>query len=155
MKRNSVIVALPAAAALLGLFGLAQADTTNSPPQYPAVSPLWLSHTNVILSMSRPLTTPQSPVFALLDKSTLRNPGAKFQALERQLFDLTQPSILRPKSAARPQPGIYETAPYTSIVIVPGPQPDDRALFGQGTGNFSMPTLRPGLRFIPRTPPTR
>ena len=58
----------------------------------------------------------------------------------------------------RPRPGIYEAAPYTGIVVVPGPHPDDRALIGEqstGAANLVEPELRtpiivPELRLIPR-----
>ncbi len=51
------------------------------------------------------------------------------------------------------QPGIYETAPYTCIVVVPGPHPDDKACIGGGSADAGGPTMRvirPDLRFIPR-----
>jgi hypothetical protein len=52
---------------------------------------------------------------------------------------------------ALPAPGIYETAPFTCIVVVPGPHPDDRCIRSPAVGPF-MPTVRPDLRFIPRAP---
>ncbi len=46
-------------------------------------------------------------------------------------------------------PGVYESKPYKSIIIVPGPHPDDRCLI-PAVPTEPMPTLRPGLRLIPR-----
>ena len=53
-----------------------------------------------------------------------------------------------------PKPGVYETAPFSCIVLVPGPHPDDRAIIGSDRGNnySAMPIVRPDLRFIPRSP---
>jgi hypothetical protein len=61
-------------------------------------------------------------------------------------------------SAVRPHPpsvsptipaGVYRTVPYGCIVVVPGPHPDDRCIFGKGTGESSMPIIKPDLRVIP------
>jgi len=50
-----------------------------------------------------------------------------------------------------PGPGIYKTAPYTCIVVVPGGHPDDKMIHPRGTPP-SMPTVQPDLRFIPLKP---
>jgi len=52
------------------------------------------------------------------------------------------------------KPGIYQTAPYTCIVVVPPPHADDRAVIDPGGRVSSMPmiTVEPQLRFIPRKP---
>jgi hypothetical protein len=61
-----------------------------------------------------------------------------------------------PASSTPPKPGIYETAPFTGIVIVPGPELDDRAIIrlpepseGMAMPTAPMPILKPELRFIP------
>ena len=47
------------------------------------------------------------------------------------------------------QPGVYETRPFTCIVVVPGNHLDDKMIIG-GKGNQpSMPIKTPGLEFIP------
>lgn len=54
------------------------------------------------------------------------------------------------------EPGIYEAAPFTCIVVVPGRHLDDKMIVGgqslAGTNVFvpRMPMVRPELRFIPR-----
>jgi hypothetical protein len=50
------------------------------------------------------------------------------------------------------QPGIYETAPYSGLVLVPGSCGDERAIIVPSVQDFSMPMVEPDLRFIPRTP---
>jgi hypothetical protein len=47
-------------------------------------------------------------------------------------------------------PGIYATAPYSMVVVVPGPTRDDKAVKDPGPVVPPMPTVRPELRFIPR-----
>jgi len=49
-------------------------------------------------------------------------------------------------------PGIYETAPYSCIVVVPGPHADDRCVLVPSSRGFPTPVIRPGLQFIPRIP---
>ncbi len=51
------------------------------------------------------------------------------------------------------KPGVYETKPYSGIVVVPGPHPDDKCIFG-GQGNLKMPTKVPDLQLTPRSTPT-
>ncbi|HEY5914302.1 MAG TPA: hypothetical protein VJA21_27245 [Verrucomicrobiae bacterium] len=75
-------------------------------------------------------------------------PGAKSPRLYRP----TQPGT---PEAGQLKPGVYESAPYTCIVVVPGAHPDDRSCVGGAypdTAASRMPTITPGLRFIPRKP---
>ena len=53
-------------------------------------------------------------------------------------------------SPEQPAPGIYEAKPWTMIVVVPGPHPDDRCLFGGGGIGSRMPMKTPDLRLQPR-----
>ncbi len=58
-------------------------------------------------------------------------------------------------TSALPAPGVYETAPFTCIVVVRGGHPDDKMIVGsRATGtNVVSPKMRiitPELRFIPR-----
>ncbi len=55
-----------------------------------------------------------------------------------------------PAGSPRVAPGVYETAPCSCIVVVPGPQLDDRCIINPSGGDSSMPIVRPDLRFIPR-----
>jgi len=65
------------------------------------------------------------------------------------------PSVPQP---TRPQPptspgqlpaGVYRTAPYTCIVLVPGLHPDDRSIVSPSSGDYRMPIIQPDLHFIP------
>ena len=57
----------------------------------------------------------------------------------------------RPSWPGHPPPGVYKTAPYTCIVVVPGPNADDKCIVGGEVRDKRMPTLEPPLVFIPRT----
>jgi hypothetical protein len=48
-------------------------------------------------------------------------------------------------------PGVYETAPYTCIVVVPKEHPDKMAVGRGAEQAIEMPTVMPDLRFIPRS----
>ncbi|SPE58740.1 exported hypothetical protein [Verrucomicrobia bacterium] len=48
-------------------------------------------------------------------------------------------------------PGVYKAFPYTALVLVPGPIPDDGSVITPQGHNSQMPILKPELRLIPRT----
>ena len=51
------------------------------------------------------------------------------------------------------KPGVYKTSPYTCLVLVPGPLPDDGSVLEPGTNSVErMPVIKPGLKFIPQPP---
>jgi hypothetical protein len=49
-------------------------------------------------------------------------------------------------------PGLYQSKPYTCLVRVPGPHPDDKCIVGGGVAGteLNMPMLRPELRLVPK-----
>lgn len=51
------------------------------------------------------------------------------------------------------RPGVYQTYPYSIILVVPGRMHDDSSVLGAGNTNniFKMPIIRPHLKVIPRT----
>jgi hypothetical protein len=81
-------------------------------------------------------------------RGTNQTAFAKTNALEA-LRKLPRMSLPPQNSRTPPGPGIYETRPYTMIVMVPGKHADDKSLTGGWSGD-SMPTGRPKLDFIPR-----
>ncbi len=56
-------------------------------------------------------------------------------------------------------PGVYETWPYTSMVLVPGAHLDDKMILGRNAlastnaAAIPMPMVKPELHFKPRTKP--
>ncbi len=63
--------------------------------------------------------------------------------------------VCKPSTSQPLKPGIYQTAPFSCIVVVPGPHLDDRAIVGAGPSvpeTLRMPTVRPDLQFIPWSP---
>lgn len=59
--------------------------------------------------------------------------------------------VVTPGNGA-PAPGVYKTAPYSCLVVVPGPMLDDKCMVDTGGGHSSMPTIRPELQFLPWGP---
>ncbi len=51
-----------------------------------------------------------------------------------------------------PSPGVYESAPYTCIVVVPAGHVDDRSLVAPAEVDPKMPVKKPDLQLIPRSP---
>jgi hypothetical protein len=96
----------------------------------------------------------------------LAMPTKPNQVITRQLkagapttlaLQLKAPTGLPPGKSPVPlqlKPGVYETAPYTCIVIVPPPHLDDQSIVGAGPSTLhdglEMPTIQPNLQFIPR-----
>jgi hypothetical protein len=89
------------------------------------------------------------------------SPGSNWllQGLEpphKPVFNIqTFPPSARPHSPSSPRTipaGVYKTVPYSCIVVVPGPHPDDRCVINPGGVDSAMPIIRPDLRFIPRDP---
>ena len=56
-----------------------------------------------------------------------------------------QPSV----SLGQLPAGVYKTLPYTCIVVVPGPCPDERFFVKPPGGECPMPIIRPDVQFIP------
>jgi hypothetical protein len=48
-------------------------------------------------------------------------------------------------------PGIYQTRPYTMILVVPGAEHDDCCVNGGINGNSKMPNAKPGVQAVPKT----
>lgn len=114
-----------------------------------------------------PTTAATREMFLVPVNRTNQFPGAMWAKRAPNLF-LTNgisrkapPTVFRVQPLGAPgggqlQPGIYETEPYTCIVVVPGPLPDDKIIVGrgrpEGTNVFvpRMPMVQPELRFIPR-----
>ena len=60
--------------------------------------------------------------------------------------------VVMPSVPTAISPGVYRTFPYSCIVVVPGPHPDDRCVVNPGGANDPMPIIKPDLQFIPWGP---
>jgi hypothetical protein len=77
----------------------------------------------------------------------VRKPELRIQTLP--LSARLQSSSVPPTIPA----GVYTAAPYSCIVVVPGPHPDDRCIINPAGGvGSAMPIIRPDLQLIPRAP---
>ncbi len=101
-----------------------------------------------------PVVAPESAGVKVPQTNAWRMPG------RTNLFRVPERSAVRPKVVNEPEltelpkPGVYEARPYTCIVVVPGPHPDDRCIAGRG-GAGGAPAdprmiIKPELRLIPR-----
>ncbi len=63
-----------------------------------------------------------------------------------------RPAVNQSPTAALPAPGVYRTAPFACIVVVPGNHLDDPMAVRPGANTPSMPVLKPELHFIPLHP---
>jgi len=77
-------------------------------------------------------------------------PGHKPETQIQILPPSAQPGS--PPAPTTIPPGVYRTVPYSCIVVVPGPHPDDRCVVKPGNVDSSMPIIKPELRFIPWKP---
>jgi len=50
------------------------------------------------------------------------------------------------------EPGLYSTEPFACLVVVPNPKFDDRMVIKPPSGEFSILSSEPGLRFMPVNP---
>lgn len=46
-------------------------------------------------------------------------------------------------------PGTYVCEPYTCLLVVPGPHPDDKCVIASGGPRDPMPMFKPELRLVP------
>ena len=133
---GAVVVAL----ALLCVLGVAQAVLGSRSSSASSIPWLEDSPSNALLITSS-AGRAQAPGFAFVPQ-----PGFKVQTVAPS----NHLSLLSPPRSI--PPGVYKTAPYSCIVVVPGPHPDDRCIVGPGDGDYSMPIIKPDLRFIPLHP---
>ena len=75
-------------------------------------------------------------------------PTRTFRIQTLPLFDRVHPRAV----SATPPAGVYKTFPYSCIVVVLGPHPDDRCVVNPRGVESAMPIIRPDLRFIPWNP---
>ena len=62
-----------------------------------------------------------------------------------ELAAITKPA----PSLPIPTAGVYKTAPFACIVVVPGKHADDRSVLKPTEVDSAMPVIKPELRFIP------
>jgi hypothetical protein len=142
MGVKHLIIAVTVLTALAGLCVLADGQGVFHQGPSSAPTTPWLPNApgNVIVIPS-PAGNPLIPVLP-----PTRKPEPKHQTLPPtpRLHSPTAPPIITP--------GVYKTAPYSCIVVVPGPQLDDKCIVNPGGGNSPMPIIKPDLHFIPWGP---
>jgi hypothetical protein len=138
VKRIASVGAVVVALSCLGILASAQQVLHKDSARAPSIHWLGNAHSNLVV-----IPSPNSNVLFLA-----RAPGRKPEIT----IHFNPPSTNLPSALPTIPPGVYRTVPYSCIVVVPGPHPDDRCMFGQGSGETSMPIIKPDLRFIPWSP---
>jgi len=83
-----------------------------------------------------------------------RPPGELFQPLRplpQPLREVPETNFETNLPSAQLSPGVYETRPYTMMVIVPGSGIDDRILGMTPDANFPMPIIKPHVEVVPKS----
>jgi hypothetical protein len=140
MKRMVSVWAVVAALGCLCVLAAAQGVLRKDSARAPSLRWLGDGQSNLVV-----IPSPGSNLLFL----------ASAPARKPELMIQTLPSSARPHPPSTPPTipaGVYQTVPYSCIVVVPGPHPDDRCIFGKGSGDSSMPIIKPDLRFIPWSP---
>jgi hypothetical protein len=119
---------------------------------------------SVLMSMTEPtnqvgkvLLAPQGfpAIPALAKTKTAFEPVLRAFVLRPQTMMTTNGLLLgnRPGHGAPIQPGVYQSYPYSCLVLVPSAQPDDKCIVAPGGTDPRMPMIKPDLRLIPRKLP--
>lgn len=117
--------------------------------------------TNVFAPAPRsapPLVVPLAPLFPrtnLYLRSQTNSLGLPFYSLPGQptLRSEGRAQANRLLAQTQPAPGLYKSEPYTCLVLVPGPHPDDKALVPAAPVSPRMPQTAPEFRLVPRSTP--
>jgi hypothetical protein len=162
MKRVLAIGVAVTALACLCVLAVAQVGSNGSSQSALASLGLWNAQSNAIIipsppgtSVHPPLVPAGSPVFRIQPwpprarLSPLTVPATGSTNLN---WILRSNSVVVPSAPSAVPPGVYRTFPYSCIVVVPGPQLDDKCVVNPGGGHCPMPIIKPDLQFIPWTP---
>jgi len=136
MKTVTLIAAGVFAILVAKCMDLAKTNPAARPVDVPALL-LAAQPSFPFIRTSRPVST--SDPFLLQTNSARRLPATHLAPPDETAF-----------GTALPRPGVYEARPYTAIVIVPGPHPDERCIIGRQGQNPSLPAIRPELWLVPR-----
>jgi hypothetical protein len=123
------------------MFGL-QASPGPLPQPSPGLSVPSFSDTNLFF-FAPPFSSRSQPPIPLKPGTNLFL-GTNYFAIAPYWFSsnlITRPSL--------PKPGIYSAKPYSAIVIVPGPRPDDSSIVYLGPADSPMVHPIPDLKLIP------
>ena len=150
------------ALACLCVLAVAQVGSNGSSQSASALPWLGNAQSNVVIIPSPPGTSPHpflapasNPAFGIKPfppGSRLSSQAVPPTGLTNLYWFLRSNPSAVPSAPPAIPPGVYKTVPYSCIVVVPGPQLDDKCIINPGGGNSSMPIVKPDLQFIPWTP---
>ena len=135
MKRVALTLAL-AALALLWTLARGQVQPPDPAPRLDLWTTNWLAQA-VAAQAPATLALSQAPVLVPKLRGLTNSPTLLFRL----------PPHRSPSGPIRP--GLYQSAPYTCLVLVPGPCADDKSVFGTQSVDPRMPKVEPDVRLIP------
>jgi hypothetical protein len=162
MKRLLAVGAVVVALAWLCFQGAAQGVSHGGVATAPSIPWFGNAQSNVIIIPSPPGTSPH-PLLAPPGHPAFRiqplPPGARLSpsaapptGVTNLYWILRSNPVVVSSAPSAIRPGVYRTFPYSCVVVVPGPHPDDRCVVNPGGGNDPMPIIKPDLQFIPWGP---
>jgi len=162
MKRIVAVGAVVVALAWLCVLAAPQVGSHGSSLSASALPWFGNSQSNVIIIPCPPGTSPH-PLLAPASNPAFRiqplppghrssPPAVPPTGVTNLYWNLRSNHIARPSAPSAIPPGVYRTFPYSCIVVVPGPHPDDLYIVNPGGGNDPMPIIKPELQFIPLDP---
>jgi hypothetical protein len=104
---------------------------------------------NPVIGLKAPALGPATPTLNLPTNTT--RPLFKWR-FGQPLVMMLQTNSRTAKATMPLKPGIYETAPYSCLVNVPGAQEDEKALIAPRGAAPPMPVVKPELQFTPWSP---
>ncbi|HOC55072.1 MAG TPA: hypothetical protein PKI20_05590 [Verrucomicrobiota bacterium] len=158
MKPIALVVALGAALVWMCGAASAQTDLGRGSPPVGTVSGSASRQINVIVTPSqpsRPASRPSVPVVRSDFGNWTLPPAARCPPPRLPLVPSGFCRTIRSNLFAGPfappgiPAGVYKTAPYSCIVVVPGACRDDQSVITPKEGSVPMPRVEPELRFIP------
>jgi len=162
MKQIMLVGAVVVVLTCLCVLAAAQVGSHESSLSASALPWLGNVQSNAIIIPSPPGTSPY-PLLAPASNRALRiqslPPGHRFSppavpptGVTNLYWNLRSNHVVMPSAPPATPPGVYKTLPYSCIVVVPGPHPDDRCIVNPGGANDPMPIIKPDLQFIPWGP---
>lgn len=162
MKQIMLVGAVVVVLACLCVLAAAQVGSNGSSPSASALPWLGNAQSNVFIIPSPPCTSPH-PLLALASNRAFgiaplppghrsSPPAVSPTGVTNSYWNLRSNHIVMPSAPTAMPPGVYKTFPYSCIVVVPGPHPDDRCIVNPSGGNDPMPIIKPDLQFIPWGP---
>jgi hypothetical protein len=150
MKALLTPAMLAVAALMLGAILVLTCTQPPAAANIPTSQPSVFTNSSLPIDLGKPPTSP-SPFQPGADQFTFPSPNT---LPKDQIFAPSKPTpllALRQPDHQPLQPGVYQTYPYTIILVVPGRGIDDRILANAPNTNSPMPIITPHVEVVPKS----